>query len=78
MAATVVHGAGDEIADWGSAQQVFAYLHFKAASALQLVDAMRKALETLSVRDAKGNEMLFSLFDPSDPAGYPAFLSSQV
>lgn len=78
VAATVVHGVGDEIADWGSAQQVFAYLHFKAASASQLIDAVRKALEMLSVRDVRGNEMLFSLFDPNDPAGYPAFLSSQI
>lgn len=78
VAATVVHGAGDEVADWGSAQQVFAYLHFKAGSASELVDAMRKALDVLSVKDEGGGEMLFSLFDPADAEGFPAFLADRI
>lgn len=78
VAVTVVHGVGDEVADWGSAQQVFAYLHFKAGSASELVDAMRKALDILSVKSEDGNEMLFSLFDPADEAGFPAFLADRI
>ena len=78
VAATVVHGEGDEVADWGSAQQVFAYLHFKANCASQLVDAMRKAMDTLSVKDETGEEMLFSLFDPKGLAGFPVFLAEQM
>ena len=78
VAATVVHGAGDEISDWGSAQQVFAYLHFKAGDVLQLVGAMRKAAELLSVKSADGDEMLFSLFDPVSSAGLPAFLVNRT
>lgn len=78
VGATVVHGEGDEIADWGSAQQVFAYLHFKATSVSQLLDAMREALETLSVKDSEGNEMLFSLFDPADATDFPPFLAAQT
>lgn len=78
VAATILHGEGDDVLEWGSAQQVFSYLHFKAGSAAKLVDVMRKALETVSVEGENGEEMLFSLFDPSGTASYPDFLSDQM
>lgn len=78
VAHTVVHSVGDKIAAWGSAQQVFAYLHFQAGSASGLLAAMRRAKAILSVKDEGGEEMLYSLFDPDDPSGYPEFLESRL
>lgn len=78
VAATIVHGVGDEVYDWGSAQQVFAYLHFRAGDAARLADAMRMALKVLSVKGKDGEEMLTSLFDPADAANYPEFLLSRM
>jgi biotin carboxylase len=63
-AVTCVHGVGDIIEDWGSAQQVFAYLHFVADDVAGLLAAMRRSAGLLSVRDVSGNEMLYALFDP--------------
>ena len=78
VAATAVHGVGDEILEWGSAQQVFAYLHFRADDVLGLVNAMKKAVLSLSVKDRDGREMLFSLFDPFDESSYPLFLEGRM
>lgn len=57
-----VHFLGDKIENWGSAQQVFAYVHYE-------VDELKEAeafadfiLNEVSVRDEKGNEMLFNLY----------------
>jgi biotin carboxylase len=74
IVAVPVHGVGDEIADWGSAQQVFAYLHFCAPNASELVMSMKHAICTLSVNDSEGREMLCSLFDPANASSYPQFL----
>ena len=74
VACVQVHGEGDTIEQWGSAQQVFAYVHVKADDAQGLLARMRQVKETLSVLDTAGNQMLFSLFDPSDQDEYPSFL----
>lgn len=79
VATVWVHRPGDRIEAWGSAQQVLAYLHFCAPSVDALLDSMRLARASLSVRDAEtGQEMLFSLFDPSDENSFPRFVHVQL
>lgn len=78
VARTMVHSVGDEIAAWGSAQQVLAYLHFQAGSASELLASMRHAKAVLSVAGEGGEEMLYALFDPDDLFGYPDFLKSRL
>lgn len=73
-----VHGQGDEISDWGSAQQVLAYLHFSAPDAAGLVTSMRRAMSVLSVKGEDGAKMLTSLFDPGDEDAYPDFLKNDL
>jgi len=58
-----VHYEGDLIQDWGSAQQVLAYIHFltddqKKASLIQ-----KDIMDTLNVIGTNGECMLFNLFD---------------
>lgn len=78
-AVTLVHGVGDEIEEWGSAQQVFAYIHLCAPDAAGLLDAARDAARTLDVLDAEGRRMLTWLFDPfADEASFPAFLKKRL
>ena len=74
VACVQVHGEGDTIEQWGSAQQVFAYVHVKADDARGLLTRMHQVKETLSVFDEAGNQMLFSLFDPNNQEKYPSFL----
>ena len=76
VACAIVHEAGDEISQWGSAQQVFAYFHFAADNVDGLLGAMRRAADRLSVRDESGREMLFSLFDPTRIEAFPSFLAA--
>ena len=59
----MVHYEGDEIKNWGSAQQVFCYLHVSFNSYKELISSINKVKKTLSVRDENDNEMLFYLFD---------------
>lgn len=66
VAFTQVHHANDEIANWGSAQQVFAYLHLKSKDLNSLLDLMVKILDKIEVLDTDGNNMLFALFDPRE------------
>ena len=76
-----VHGEGDIIENWGSAQQVFAYVHFALRDIEELLPAMRRVLNALSVRDGEGGEMLFALFDPSvleTGRGLPCFLEQRL
>lgn len=76
---TMVHHVGDAIEPWGSAQQVLAYLHFAASDIASLLDSMRYALGSLSVRDEEtGKDLLFSLFDPREPDAYPSFLRKRL
>ena len=77
-----VHTAGDEIESWGSAQQVLAYLHITCESAQNIVNFMQEALKRLHAFDQDGNDMLYSLFDPSDTESqkveYPSFLRQHL
>lgn len=77
VALAQVHHVGDIIEDWGSAQQVFAYVHLKSESLERLLALMEEILEQLRVEDQEGNDMLFALFDPReyrDRAALPQFV----
>ncbi len=58
-----VHHIGDEIENWGTAQQVFCYLHVAYHTTDELVRIIQEVKKTLSVTDAQNREMLFYLFD---------------
>ena len=58
-----VHFVGDKIENWGSAQQVFCYLHILYDDNLDLVASLNQVMNTLHVYDDANNEMLFTLFD---------------
>lgn len=77
-ARTMVHGIGDEIDAWGSAQQVLAYLHFRSETASGLLRAMSCAKAALSVKGENEEELLYSLFDPDDPSQFPRFLRTRL
>lgn len=63
-----VHYLGDKIEDWGSAQQVFAYLHVTFEEEKELRKKLFDILNQLEVIDENGNNMLFTLFDiENDP-----------
>lgn len=74
IALVQVHYVGDEIADWGSAQQVFAYVHLKGENIPALLDSMKSILDSIQVVDSDGNDMLFSLFDPRDNESLSCFV----
>jgi len=58
-----VHYVGDKVEEWGSAQQVFCYVHILFDNATQLKNRIKKLLQTLEVKDERGRNMLFTLFD---------------
>ena len=60
-----VHFEGDEIQAWGSAQQVFSYIHFLVDSRDEVEAVQEDIMKTLHVYDESGSEMLFNLFDCS-------------
>ena len=57
-----VHFIGDDIQNWGSAQQVFAYLHYETETRLESEQFADWILQTLAVTDQDGQNMLFNLF----------------
>jgi hypothetical protein len=57
------HLLGDEIQAWGSAQQVFAYLHVIYSDIKDLKQTLEHILETLRAFDENNNQMLYTLFD---------------
>lgn len=63
----LLHHAGDDIEEWGSAQQVLAYVHLHAKDIRSLLGAMRRIGKALRVEDSEGHNLLFALFDPNDP-----------
>lgn len=77
-----VHDAGDEIGNWGSAQQVLAYVHVVCKSARDIINFMEDALKNLRVVDRDGNDMLFALFDPRNAKegnmDWPPFLEQRI
>lgn len=54
---------GQQINEWGSAQQVFCYLHVLFKNANKLKESIQSILLQLKVIDEKGNNMLYTLFD---------------
>lgn len=58
-----VHFEGDEIQEWGTAQQVFCYLHVAYNTADELKDCLSKVKSALSVKSDAGEEMIYYLFD---------------
>lgn len=58
-----VHFVGDKIENWGSAQQVFCYLHVLYDDNKNLKDSLSQVMDTLHAYDEANNEMLFTLFD---------------
>ena len=57
-----VHYIGDEIQDWGSAQQVFAYIHYLANNRKEVEFFAKYIINTLKVYDEDGNNMIFNLY----------------
>lgn len=58
-----VHFKGDVIQDWGSAQQVFCYLHILYNELSELQHSIQEILKSLTVIDTKGVNLLYTLFD---------------
>ena len=63
QALVMVHQEGDEIDNWGTAQQVFCYLHITFDDKKEFIDNMNKVKEKLHAYDEKGNEQLFYLMN---------------
>lgn len=59
----LVHHIGDEIKNWGTAQQVFCYLHMTYKTENDFVDSIKKIKKTLSVENEDGQNMLYFLID---------------
>lgn len=57
-----VHFIGDQIEDWGSAQQVFAYVHFITSNRKEADKFASYIVNTLKVYDEEDNQMLFNLY----------------
>ncbi len=58
-----VHFRGDEIKEWGSAQQVYAYIHILYNENRDLKDSVQFLFDNLKVLDETGENMIYSLFD---------------
>lgn len=58
-----VHFEGDEIQNWGSAQQVFCYIHVLYDTYNDLKATLNEVVATLKAYDANKNNLLFTLFD---------------
>ena len=58
-----VHYKGDIIEEWGSAQQVFCYLHFTYKTTVSLKKSISNLLEKFQVLDEFGNNLLFTLYN---------------
>lgn len=58
-----VHYLGDTIDNWGSAQQVFAYIHFIAKDKESITNIQSDIMNTVHVYDENNNDQLFNLFD---------------
>ena len=58
-----VHFEGDDIKDWGSAQQVFCYLHILFNNMENLKASIKDILDSLRAETKDGENLLFTLFD---------------
>lgn len=61
----LVHNINDEIQNWGTAQQVFCYLHVKYNENVELTNCLNEVKRLLKVLDENNENMLFYLFDLS-------------
>lgn len=57
-----VHYVGDNIEEWGSAQQVFAYIHFIADNKNKAEEFIDRVVQVLKVYDVSGNNIVFTLY----------------
>lgn len=57
-----VHFVGDEIQNWGSAQQVLAYIHYETDTREESAEFADHILKTLSAKGENGEELLFNLY----------------
>lgn len=57
------HFEGQEIKDWGTALQVFCYLHVVFLDNNQLKDSVKQILGTLKAYDMDGQNLLYTLYD---------------
>ena len=58
-----VHYEGDLIDEWGSAQQVFCYVHILFDNSSELITKIKGLMNTLQVMDDKNQNLLYTLFD---------------
>ena len=58
-----VHFEGDEIHEWGSAQQVFCYIHVLYDTYNDLKITLNNVMKTIKAEDLNGNNLLFTLYD---------------
>lgn len=63
IAVVPVHFIGDTIEPWGSAQQVFCYIHLVSPSIEELEHKIDEIKLTLDVRDLYGKNQIFTLYD---------------
>ncbi len=61
-----VHWVGDTIEPWGSAQQVFAYLHLCGKDLADILGFACEVLKYVKVIGEDGTNLLFALFNSSD------------
>ena len=59
----MVHYEGDIIKSWGTAQQVFCYLHISFNNYGELISSIDQVKKTLSAKNEHDEDMLFYLFD---------------
>lgn len=57
-----VHFIGDKIESWGSAQQVFCYLHITYNEISSLKKSVEKILQTIKAYNEAGENLLYTLF----------------
>ena len=58
-----VHHINDEIEEWGSAQQVFAYVHFVVKNRNDISSYVKYLMETIFVLNEKKENLLFNLYE---------------
>ena len=58
-----VHYFGDIIQEWGSAQQVFCYVHILFEDSNDLMTKIKHIMDLLQVRDENNQNMLYTLYD---------------
>lgn len=58
-----VHFCGDKIEAWGSAQQVFCYMHYTYDDITSLKETIRYTLSILKANSLAGENLLYTLFD---------------